>query len=85
MTDVLHTLTGPGGPFEIVTDDVRGVPLQVYKSRLGSMRDLIDMSNGRGDADFVVQDDRRLSYSEHNARARATAAGLVACAARILD
>jgi long-chain acyl-CoA synthetase len=78
MTDVLDTLTGPGGPFEVVTDDVRGVSLQVYKSRLGSMRDLIDMSNGRGDADFVVQDDRRLSYGEHNARVRATAAGLAA-------
>jgi long-chain acyl-CoA synthetase len=78
MIDVLDTLTGPGGPFEVVTDDVRGVPLQVYKSRLGSMRELIDMSNGRGDADFVVQDDRRLSYREHNARVRATASGLAA-------
>jgi long-chain acyl-CoA synthetase len=78
MTDVLATLTGPGGPFEVVTDDVRGVPLQVYKNRLGSMRDLIDMSNGRGDTDFVVQGDRRLSYGGHNARVRATAEGLTA-------
>ena len=59
MTDVLDTLTRPGGPFEVVTEDVRGVSLQVYKSRLRSMRDLIDMSNGRGDTDFVVQGDRR--------------------------
>jgi long-chain acyl-CoA synthetase len=77
MTDVLDTLTGPGGPFEIVTEAVRGVPLQVYKSRLGSMRDLIDMSDGRGDTDFVVQGDRRLSYGSHNARVRAAAQGLV--------
>ena len=78
MTDVLDTLTGPGGPFEVVTEDVRGVSLQVYKSRLHSMRDLIDMSNGRGETDFVVQGDRRLSYAGHNARVRATAAGLTA-------
>jgi steroid-24-oyl-CoA synthetase len=78
MTDVLDTLTGPGGPFEVVTEDVRGVPLQVYKNRLRSMRDLVDMSNGRGDADFVVQGDRRLSYRGHNARVTATAAGLTA-------
>ena len=78
MTDVLDTLTGPGGPFEIVTEDVRGVPLQVYKSRLRSMRDLVDMSNGRGDTDFLVQGDRRLGYGGHNARVRATAAGLTA-------
>ena len=78
MTDVLETLTGPGGPFEVVTEDVRGVSLQVYKSRLGSMRDLIDMSNGRGDTDFVVQGARRMSYGGHNTRVRATAAGLTA-------
>src|SRR5947207_13934209 len=42
------------------------------------MRELIEISNGRGDADFVVQDDRRLSYREHNARVRATASGLAA-------
>ena len=78
MTDVLDTLTGPGGPFEVVTEDVRGVSLQVYKSRLHSMRDLIDMSNGRGETDFVVQGGRRLSYAGHNARVRATAAGLTA-------
>lgn len=76
MTDMLDTLTGPGGPFEVVTEDVRGVSLQVYKSRLHSMRDLIDMSNGRGETDFVVQGERRLSYGGHNARVRATAAGL---------
>ena len=78
MTDVLDTLTGPGGPFEVVTEDVRGVSLQVYKSRLHSMRDLIDMSNGRGETDFMVQGDRRVNYAGHNARVRATAAGLTA-------
>jgi long-chain acyl-CoA synthetase len=78
VTDALDTLTGPGGPFEVVTEDVRGVSLQVYKSRLHSMRDLIDMSNGRGETDFVVQGGRRLSYAGHNARVRATAAGLTA-------
>src|SRR5438132_7676938 len=82
MTDVLDTLTGPGGPFEIVTEDVRGVSLQVYKSRLRSMRDLIDMSDSRGDTDFVVQGDRRLSYGEHNGRVRATAQGLTAWGVR---
>ena len=41
VTDALATLTGPGGPFEIVVEDVLGVPLQVYRQRLGSMRDLV--------------------------------------------
>src|SRR5207302_5088555 len=74
---VIGQLTGPGGPFEIVPEDVRGVVLDVYKSRLHSMRDLIAMAEGRGDADFVVQGDRRLTYAAHNASVRTLAAALV--------
>ncbi len=77
MTDVRAELTGPGGPFEIVVEDVLGVPLQVYKQRLGSMRDLIALADGRGDTDWVVQGDRRLTYAEHNALVRRTATALL--------
>ena len=75
---VIAQLTGPGGPFEIVTEDVRGIPLEVYKNRLGSLRELIAMADGRGDADFVVQGNRRLPFAGHNARVRTVAAALVA-------
>jgi len=54
MMDPLVMLTGPDGPFEIVTEEVRGVPLQVYKNRMGSMRDLIALAESRGDVDWVV-------------------------------
>ncbi|MGZ6978249.1 MAG: class I adenylate-forming enzyme family protein [Acidimicrobiia bacterium] len=77
MTDALATLTGPGGPFEIVLEDVLGVPLQVYKSRLGSMRDLVAGADARGDVDWVVQGDRRLTYAEHNALVRRAATALL--------
>ena len=70
VTDAIATLTGPGGPFEIVVEDVLGVPLQVYQSRLGSMRDLVLGADARGDVDWVVQGDRRLTYAEHNALVR---------------
>lgn len=76
MTDARETLTGPGGPFEIVIEDVLGVPLQVYRQRLGSMRDLVALTDGRGDLDWVVQGDRRLSYGEHNALVRQVAPAL---------
>ena len=75
---VIAQLTGPGEPFEIVTEEVRGVRLEVYKNRLSSMRDLISMADGRGDVDFVVQGDRRLTFAAHNGRVRAVAHGLVA-------
>jgi long-chain acyl-CoA synthetase len=77
MTDAIAKLTGPGGPFEIVVEDVLGVPLQVYRHRLSSMRDLVDGADARGDVDWVVQGDRRLTYAEHNALVRRTAAGLL--------
>ncbi len=74
--DPLEQLTGPGGAFEIVTEDVLGVPLQVYKSRMRSVRELVTAAGARTDVDFLVQGDERLTYGEHNARVRATAARL---------
>jgi len=73
---VLAELTGPGGAFEIVTEDVLGVPLQVYKNRLHSLGELIAMADGRAGVDFLVQGDRRLPYEEHNALVRRVAASL---------
>ena len=73
---VLAELTGPGGAFEIVTEDVLGAPLQVYKNRLHSLGELIAMADGRAGIDFLVQGDRRLTYDEHNARVRRVAASL---------
>jgi long-chain acyl-CoA synthetase len=77
MTDALATLTGPGGPFEIAVEDVLGNPLQVYRRRLGSMRELVASADARGDVDWVVQGDRRLTYEQHNALVRRTAAAML--------
>jgi long-chain acyl-CoA synthetase len=70
---VIAELTAPGGAFEVVTEDVLGVPLQVYKNRLQSLRDIIAMADGRAGIDFVVQGDRRVTYDEHNALVRRVA------------
>jgi long-chain acyl-CoA synthetase len=67
---VLAELTGPGGPFEIVTEDVLGVPLQVYKNRLHTLGEVIAMADARAGVDFLVQGDRRVTYDEHNALVR---------------
>lgn len=69
---------GPGGPFEIAVEDVLGVPLQVYRRRLHSLRELVDASAARGDTPFLVQGDDRWSYAEHHAVVRAVVAGFVA-------
>jgi long-chain acyl-CoA synthetase len=70
---VIAELTAPGGAFEVVTEDVLGVPVQVYKNRLESLRDIIAMADGRAGIDFVVQGDRRVTYDEHNALVRRVA------------
>jgi len=71
---VLAELTGPGGAFEIATEDVLGIPLHVYKNRLRSLRDIIGMADARAGVDFLVQGDRRLTYDEHNSMVRRVAA-----------
>ena len=70
MTDPIVELTGPGGPFEIVVEDVLRHPTQVYKQRMTSLRGLMEQNALRADIDFVVQDDVRLTFGEHDRLAR---------------
>ena len=79
IVEAIGQLTGPGGPFEIVREDVRGNELQVYKNRLGSMRDLMALAEGHGDKTFLVQGDARLTFAETNARVRAMATASRCC------
>jgi len=76
---VLAQLTGPGGPFEIVREDVLGINTQVYAKRMRTMRELLAQSAARADLDFVVQGtaaEKRLTFGQHDARARAVATAL---------
>ena len=76
MSDPLAQLTGAGGPFEIVVEDVVGHPTQVYKSRMTSLRELMAQNAARAEVDFLVQGDRRLTYGEHDRLARVLAHAL---------
>jgi long-chain acyl-CoA synthetase len=75
-------LTGRGGQFEIQVEDVLGAPLQVYRQRFTSLRDLIAIADSRPDVDWVVQDapdgtTRRLTFGQHNALVRKVAVALL--------
>ena len=63
----------PGGPFEIETIDVRGIPTKVFKSAPPNMRVLWEMSALHGDKDYVVYEDERYTYAEVHAQVRALA------------
>jgi long-chain acyl-CoA synthetase len=61
--EIKAQLTAPGAMFEVVTEDVLGRPLQVYKQRLSSLRDIPQLAVGRGDEkDFIVYGDRRYGF-----------------------
>lgn len=58
-------LLAPDGPFGIVTEDVLGVPTPVFRERLPSLRSLLEGSRAFGDAEFMIQEDRRITFEEN--------------------
>jgi long-chain acyl-CoA synthetase len=63
--EIKDQLTGPGGPFEVTTEVVKGLELQVYKERMRSLRQVAEIAHGRGNAEhFIVYGDRRIGFAE---------------------
>ena len=62
--EVEALLTGPGGAFEVVTEEVRGIPMKVFKGRMKSLREITAMSRMRGDETFLVFGERRISFGD---------------------
>jgi long-chain acyl-CoA synthetase len=58
-------LTGPGQLFEIETRDVLGTCLRVWKNAPTSLRAVLELSCGYGDADYLVYEGQRTTYVEH--------------------
>ncbi|WP_433629934.1 class I adenylate-forming enzyme family protein [Nocardia sp. CA-120079] len=69
-------LTGPGGPFETTVEDVLGAPIPVIKNRVHSLREVLAASVALGDRDYLVTEDRRMSYAGHAAAVGALARAL---------
>ena len=76
--DVRARLIGPGGPFELGLEEIRGVPLPVWTNRRTSILEWLENSAAFGDRDYLVQGDRRLSYREHLAAVAEVADALAA-------
>ncbi|MEV6255528.1 class I adenylate-forming enzyme family protein [Nocardia sp. NPDC051911] len=69
-------LTGPGGRFEMVVEDVLGAPLPVVRHRKSSLREVLVAGAAHGDRDYLVTADRRMSFTEHAAAVAALATAL---------
>jgi long-chain acyl-CoA synthetase len=76
LAEVRAQLTGPGGPFEVITEDVLGRPLQVYKDRMRTLRAIPQAAIGRGDDTFLVYGDRTYGFGDFAERSNGLARAL---------
>ena len=74
--EILAQLTGEGGPFETVTEDVLGERMTVVKGRARSLRELLEASRAHGDKEHLVHGERRITFAEHADLVASVAQGL---------
>lgn len=65
VQDRIAELTAPGGPFEIVSQEVRGRTMPVYRHAPSNMREVFEGTRTLGDRPFLVYRDTRWSYADH--------------------
>jgi long-chain acyl-CoA synthetase len=63
--EIIQKLIAPGQMLEIVEEEIRGIPLRVYKNTPGSLRDVFALSKTHGDQDFLVYEDERWPFDRH--------------------
>ncbi|MFC9474395.1 class I adenylate-forming enzyme family protein [Nocardia sp. NPDC056952] len=78
VAKVAAGLTAPGAPFEMTVEPVLGVPIPVLAHRRANLRELLEHSRTWGERDYLVTEDRRISFTEHAAAAGALATALAA-------
>ncbi|MFD6106871.1 AMP-binding protein [Nocardia salmonicida] len=78
VAKVAAGLTAPGAPFEMTVEPVLGVPIPVFAQRRANLRELLEHSLKWGERDYLVTEDRRISFAEHAAAAGALATALAA-------
>ncbi|APE38677.1 fatty acid--CoA ligase [Nocardia mangyaensis] len=76
VAQVAAGLTAPGAPFEMTVESVLGAEIPVLAHRRRNLRELLEHSLTWGERDYLVTDDRRISFAEHAAAAGALATAL---------
>ncbi len=69
-------LTGPGGPFEIVEEDVLGERMQVLKNRPRHLRELLVQSGVHADREHIVDGEWRVTFAAMQRHAASLARAL---------
>ncbi|MCS5636123.1 MAG: acyl--CoA ligase, partial [Myxococcota bacterium] len=76
LKSVWSEFTGPGGPFEVETVDVGGLPLRAYKAAPASLREIWLGSAVHGDKDYLVYEQERWTFTLAHDEVGAVAAWL---------
>ncbi len=77
FNEVRTSLIGPGGAFEITTEQVGDVEMKVYAQRFDSLRPVAEIAASRGDDEpFIVFGDTQIGFSEFFALANGASAAL---------
>ncbi|MHB1446428.1 MAG: AMP-binding protein, partial [Acidimicrobiales bacterium] len=66
-------LTGPGQPFEIAVETLRGIDTRTWKNAFPTLGAILESSRLHGAATFLVYEDERTTFEEHYRFAAATA------------
>ncbi len=69
IAEATEALIAPGQPFEVVEETIRGIPTKTWKNAPRVLPDVLRLSRGHGDADFLVYEDERTTFAEHFRRA----------------
>ncbi|HEX4432674.1 MAG TPA: class I adenylate-forming enzyme family protein [Frankiaceae bacterium] len=75
--EAIPRLTAPGGPFEVVVQDVLGQPMAVFRERQHSLREVLTAASRFGDADcYVFEGGRRFTHAQLQRQAASVAKAL---------
>jgi acyl-CoA synthetase (AMP-forming)/AMP-acid ligase II len=65
ILEIETSLCRPDGPFPLDESVVLGERMQVFKNRASSLRDLIEVSEAFGEREYIIYEDRRITYADH--------------------
>ena len=74
--DVIQELTGPGGLFELTTEEVLGQQSAVFAARMRSLREMVANTANFGDREFLVLEKQRHTFDDFISQVAAGATAL---------
>jgi long-chain acyl-CoA synthetase len=73
VEEIEAELIGPGGAFEIVTEEALGEHIKVFSNRNRSLREIVESSANHGDNEHIICEGQRITFRQHLARVSAVA------------